>query len=165
MNKKLPTTNYSLLTNKGIVMVEIIVVITVISISLLALISVSKKAVQVSRNSLNKIQASFLLEEGVEVIKIIRDNDWDNISNLSFNSDYYLSFSSGSWSLSSSANLIDNFTRIITVENVNRDSNDDIAVSGTIDPGTKLITVSVSWPDGNQTINESLQFYLLNIFE
>ena len=86
MNKKLPTTNYSLLTNKGIVMVEIIVVITVISISLLALVSVSKKAVQVSRNSLNKIQASFLLEEGVEVIKIIRDNDWDNISNLSFNS-------------------------------------------------------------------------------
>src|SRR3989344_5524637 len=56
--------------------------------------------------------------------------------------------------------------RKITVENVFRDSNDNIDLSGgTQDPDTKKVSISVSWRDRNATTTINLSTYLSDIFD
>jgi Tfp pilus assembly protein PilV len=155
----------SLQSKRGFMMVEVIVVISIIVVSILAAMSVTEKSIYVSRQALHREQASFLLEEGAESVRIIRDNAWSNISSLNVGTDYYLTFSAGAWSLSTTPSTIGIFTRKVNISNVNRNtSTDDIASSGADDPGTKLITIIVSSTDGGDTLSKTLSFYLMDIF-
>ena len=150
----------------GFMIIEIIVVISIIVVSILAAMSVAQKSVYVSHQSLHISEASFLLEEGAEAVRIIRDNSWGNISGLTNGASYYPTFSSGSWSLSSTSSNVGIFTRSVSVTNVSRDtSTGDIVSSGGVnDIGTKLVTVTVSWPEGGKTLSKTLSFYIMNIF-
>jgi len=151
--------------NQGIALVEIIVAISIITMALLAILTVIQKSIYISRQSLQQAQASFLLEEGVEAVKVVRDNDWSLISSLLPNTNYYLEFNSNLPNLTTTQNSLDIFTRIITTEYVYRDNNDDIAVSGVLDEGTRYITITISWLNGGQVLTKSLSFYLANIFQ
>lgn len=145
-------------------MVEVIVAISIIVVSVLAAMTVTQKSISVSRQALHTSQASFLLEEGAEVARILRDNAWSNISSLSSGTNYYPVFS-GTWTLSTTSSTVGIFTRTITVTSVNRDNTTaDIATTGTNDPGTKLITVTVSWNESGQTMSKTLSFYIMDIF-
>ena len=151
--------------NRGFMTVEVIVAIAIIVVAVLAAMTVTQKSVSVSRQSLHVSQANFLLEEGAEVVRVLRDNAWSNISGLTDGTSYYPTFSTGSWTLSTTLSTVGIFTRTITVASVNRDATSgDISVSGTNDPGTKLITVTVSWNEGGQVMSKTLSFYIMNIF-
>ena len=147
-------------------MVEVLVAVSIMTASILATMAVAQKSIYVSREAFHETQAGFLLEEGAEAVRIIRDNNWTNISGLTANTNYYLAFSGGTWSSSSTASTIDNiFTRTVSVASVNRDNTTkDISSTGTNDPGTKLVTVTVSWVEGGTTISKTLQFYITNLF-
>ena len=128
-------------------MVEVLVAASIITVSILAAMAVAQKSVHVSRQALHATQAAFLLEEGAENVRIARDNAWANIAALN------------------SSETIGIFTRTVTSADVNRDNTSkDIAVSGTNDPQTQLITVNVSWPEGGTTVTKTLQFYTSYIF-
>ena len=146
-------------------MVEILVAASIIAISILAAMAVSQKALQVSRQALHTAQAAFLLEEGAEAVRIVRDNGWGAISSLTSGAAYFPVFSGGTWTLSATPNSVGIFTRTMSVASVKRDNaTGDIASTGADDPGTKLITVSISWPEGGMTKTKSLQFYIMDIF-
>lgn len=146
-------------------MVEILVSASIIVAVVLAAMAVAQKSIQLSNRSLHTSQASFLLEEGAEAVRILRDNAWNNISSLDVNITYYPTFSEGTWFLSSNSSTIGKFTRTVNIANVSRNnSTGDIAVSGTDDPGTKLITITVFWLEGGQTISKTLPFYITDIF-
>jgi len=150
---------------KGFMMVEILVAISIITVSVLVAMTVTEKSVYISRQAFHTTQAAFLLEEGAEAIRIYRDNAWSNISSLTAGTNYYSTFTGGTWTLSSTANTVGIFTRTVSIANVNRDNDTkDIATVGTDDPGTKLVTVTVSWPEGGVTVNKTLQFYIIDIF-
>ena len=90
---------------------------------------------------------------------------WTNISALNIATNYYLTYSSPNWSLSTTSNTVGIFTRTVVLSAVNRDdTTKDISSSGTNDPKTKLVTVTVSWPEGGTTITKTLQFYIIDIF-
>lgn len=145
--------------------VEVLVAVSIMTVSILVAMAVAQKSVYVSRQAFHTTQASFLLEEGAEAVRILRDNAWSNLSSLVVGTNYYPTFSGGTWTLSATANTVGIFTRKVTMANVNRDNaTKDIAGAGTNDPGTKLITVTVSWPEGGVTINKTLQFYIVDIF-
>lgn len=145
--------------------VEILVAVSIIVVSVLAAMTVAQKSISVSRQAFHTTQATFLLEEGAEAVRILRDNAWTNISDLSAGANYYLNFSGSTWILEETANTVGIFTRTISLANVNRDNiTKDISSTGTNDLGTKLITVTVSWPEGGVTITKTLQFYIMNIF-
>ena len=148
--------------------IEILVAASIIVVSVLAATAVAQKSIFISRQAFHTTQASFLLEEGAEAMRILRDNAWGNISSLSIGTSYYPKFSGGVWSLSttSSDGVLSIFTRSLSVGNVNRDNTtkDIISSGGTFDPDTKLITVSVSWVEGGVTVTKILKFYLTNIF-
>jgi len=149
----------------GFMMAEVLVAVTIITVSILATMLVAQKSVSVSRQSFHTTQAAFLLEEGAEAVRILRDNAWSNISALTPGANYYPTFGSGTWTLSTTANAVDIFTRTASIGSVNRDNTtEDISATGTDDPGTKLVTITVSWPEGGTTITRTLQFYIMNIF-
>jgi len=149
----------------GFMIVEVIVAISIIVVSVLAAMSVTQKSIFVSRQALHVKEASFLLEEGAESVRIIRDNSWNNISALNVGTDYYLIFLGQTWTLSSTPSSVGIFTRKVNILNVNRNvSTDDIANLGTYDPGTKLTTITVSWVDGGETLSKTLSFYIMDIF-
>ncbi len=150
---------------KGFMVVETLIAVSIITASILAASAVTQKSVRVSRQAFHSTQAAFLLEEGAEAVRILRDNNWSNISGLSLATNYYPTFSGGTWTLSSTAGTVGIFTRTVTIANVNRDNiTDDISASGTEDTGTKLVTVTVSWLEGGTTATKTLQFYIMDIF-
>ena len=130
-------------------MVEVVVAVSIMTVSILSAMMVAQKTITVSNQSLHATQAVFLLEEGAELVRIARDNSWSNISTPNF-----VNYSTGI------------FTRKVSLANVNRDNTtkDIVSTGGTLDNSTKLVTVTVSWPEGGQTISKNLQFYIMDIF-
>lgn len=150
---------------RGFMMIEVIVAASIITISVLSAMSVAQMSIRTSRQAFHTTQAAFLLEEGAEAVRILRDNAWTNISSLTPATDYYPTFSGGTWTLSSTPNTVGIFTRTVRITAVNRDNTTkDISAVGTDDPGTKLVTVTVSWTEGGVTVTKTLPFYITNIF-
>lgn len=146
-------------------MVEVLIVASIITVSILGIIAVAQKTISLSRQGVHSAQAALLLEEGAEAVKIVRDNGWSNITSLSASTDYYPTFSGGTWTLSATASQVGIFNRRVNIASVNRNaSTQDIAASGTDDTGTKLVTVTVSWTEGGTNVSRTLSFYIMDLF-
>ena len=76
----------------GFMLIEVLVAVSIITASTLAAMAVAQKSIVLSYRSVNTVQVSFLLEEGAEAVRILRDDFWTNISSLNTGADYYLEF-------------------------------------------------------------------------
>jgi Tfp pilus assembly protein PilV len=154
--------------NSGFMVVELLIAIFIIVTSILAFTNVAQKSINVSRQSLDTSNASFLLEEGAEVVRLYRDISWDNIVSMTPGTDYYIDFdiAHSAWYFTTTPNSIDKFTRKVVFQNVNRDNStaDIVTEGGTLDTGTKLVTITTSWVDGGVTLTKNLSFYISDIF-
>ena len=153
--------------SRGFVLVEAIVAVSVVSVVLLSLSGVAIFLSRASSNNTAKIQAAFLAEEGIEAVRILRDNGWSlKIASLDPDTAYYLAYVGGTWNATTDVTLIDStFERTFVLENVYRNSSYDIvSTGGTLDPNTKKVTVSVSWSPSGLTSTKSFSTYLANIF-
>lgn len=127
---------------KGQSLIELLLTIALVSIFFPALLTGfastrNNRAVKDQRQL-----ATAYLNEAQEAIRVVRANGWSNLSPGT----YHPIVSGNTWILTSGSELIDsNFTRQITIEDIKRDGNGNIAQNGTLDPSTKLITISVSW--------------------
>ncbi len=151
-------------TQQGFFLVEVIVASSVIAVVLVLLLGSIQHTVEASQRSLERTQTAYLLEEGAEVVKLIRSEAWSSISGLTAGTTYYFLWTGSVWTLTTTPQTINGFTRTVVMTSVNRDGNNDIVTSGgTIDNGTKKVTITVSWiaPSGVQTENMSL--YITNI--
>ena len=150
----------------GFSILEIVIATAIISISLFSLMAVSRISLEIVQQSANRVKAGFLLEEGVEAIKILRDSGWSaNIAPLSAGAVYYLDFNNNTWQATTTNIYIDGILeRSFRIEDVYRDSNDDIASFGFLDSGTKKVSVSVSWKEKTGTTTKSISTYITNLF-
>lgn len=158
---------------KGLGLLEIIIAVAIISFSLFALARAAQVALSLVDQTTRISRSLFLLEEGMESVKSLRDRSWSaHIAPLSEGISYYPVFDNF-WELETlNPGPIDGtFTRTLEVENVyRRDLDDDIVDPGapdpkTLDPGTKKITVTVSWQSPVGTRSRQLETYLSNIFD
>lgn len=158
--------NKRIFTAKGFALIEILLAVTIISGVMIFIFGWTSKILLLTNNNLTTYKVLLMLDEGVDAVKSIRSNDWDDISALSDESTYGLSFSSNSWVLVASQEVSsDGLIREITFDDVYRDANDDISESGTLDPNTKKVTVTIIWQkDGQDEKQRSLEFYITNIF-
>jgi Tfp pilus assembly protein PilV len=131
---------------KGFALVEVILAFAIIASSVLISMAVIQKALQGSYSSFHNAQASFLLEEGAEKARIVRDNGWNNIINLN------------------TTEQLGIFTRTSVASSVNRNVSTGVIGSGVDDPGTKLITITVSWQEQGVSKSRDLKFYVMDIF-
>ena len=101
-------------------------------------------------------------EDAPDNYRAMRDANWSNISGLSVGVPYRMYFTGKAWQATTTARLIDGvFDRTIVSSSVYRDANSDIAVSGTLDAGTKKLEVTVSWWNGKATSSKNVILYRL----
>ncbi len=154
---------------KGFTLLEILVGVSIITSSFMGILTVFDRLTKASRQMVELNQANFLLEEGLEVARIWRDNSWTNLSNWPDGTEYYLTWMGSGWATSTVNTFLDNkFERKVEVSAVSRDGSDDIIPpgggGGTDDPGTKLVTMSVAWWNGVATTTKSASTYLTDFF-
>ena len=156
---------YNLKNKSGFAMVEIVVGSAIILVAILAINQAYSAYVQYALANSKNAEAGYILEEGMEALKFIRDKGWTaNISKLSTTTTYYLTWNASGWATTTTPQYVDGvFLRSVTVSDVKRDAvSDDIAVSGYYDSGTKLITTTVAYWQGHATTTRSLSLYLAN---
>ncbi len=152
-------------TNTGLGLVEILVVVAIIAIALVALAGVGNFVLKLSTQLKNNVVATGLATEGIEVARAVREENWNLIGALAVGNPYYPA-KTGSplkWTLISGSETVGGFTRQIILNDVYRDSNDDIVSSGgTLDVNTKKIIATVFWTEPGQNQEVSLTSYLTN---
>jgi len=151
---------------KGFGLLEVLIGLGILSVAFFALLTVSRSILQVSRAATYSLSADFLLEEGVEAIRSIRDRNWtEDIATLPDNFYLYFDETLSRWESTTTPEVIEGtFTRELAISDVYRDGDDDIAASGTLDPGTKKFVVTVTWQGTNATTTRSMSVYLTNYF-
>ncbi len=148
----------------GLALAEIVIGASIMSVAILAVSSLYARYVDYALSNDKNVVASYALEEGLEVMTFFRDAAWSNIGNLSTTTTYYLTFSGNSWATSTTPQYVDGkILRRITVADVRRDANDDIASTGTHDPDTKRVTVTVEYSQGRATTTKAISTYLTNL--
>ncbi len=151
---------------QGFGLIEIIIGSAIMSVGMLMVVSSYTFYVRYALSNQHNVQVAYILEEGVESVRFLRDTSWSkNIGALSTTTAYYLSFTSGYWATSTIPQYVDGkFLRSIAISDVKRDVNDKIASSGTYDPATKLVTVTVSFADRGATTTKTLSAYITNLY-
>ena len=131
------------LKSKGQAIVELLVALGISVVILPALLTSLVTSREGRTQQRLRLEATALLKEGEEAVRVVREKGWTNIS---ANGTYHPFIEANSWSLSPGPQTINDFTRTIVIENVSRNATGTIVDSGgTIDPSTKKVTVSVSW--------------------
>jgi Tfp pilus assembly protein PilE len=151
--------------NRGIALVEIIIGSAIIAVAIIAASESFSKYVQYALSSQRNVQVAYLLEEGIETMKYMRDKGWaNNISKLSTTTTYYLRWTGSDWATSTTEQYVDGqFLRSVTISDVKRNGSDQISSSGTYDPNTKIITASVAYSQDFATTTKSLSSYITNL--
>lgn len=149
-------------------LVEILIASAMITLVLLSISLYYKKVLDVSEDTTRHIQSGFLLEEGIEALKQMRDQSWSTkIVPITVGTTYYLNWTGTVWSATTVPQRVENiFTRSFVLSDVYRDGSDNIASSGTLDPGTKKVSIEVAWryQGGNATTTESAETYITDLF-
>ena len=151
------------LNQRGQSLVEIIVALAIFSLVALATSILFLDSITSLRVSNELSEATALVYEGIDASRSIRDNSWLDLATGT----HGLDDTSGSWAFSGSPETVGDYTRTVTVEDVDRDGSFNIAGSGTNDPRTKLVTVDVSWNSRGSTQSTSVEAYLTdwNVFD
>ncbi len=146
---------------KGVSAVELLVGVSILAVMFIAISFTITRFVNESRDIADKTQALYLAEEGLEMVRYIRDKKWTYVADLDDGNKYYLDLSGPDVATSTTEETIGIFTRSIRVTEVERNGNDDIVQSGTNDPDSKYVTAIVTW--GNPTSTVSLTTMLADI--
>jgi Tfp pilus assembly protein PilV len=153
----------------GFGLVEVIIAAGIISTVIGTLIATTNTFFKSSRSTTSDVKAGYLLEEGVEALKVMRDGGYTaNISSLSNNTSYYFSWNGTIWTSTTTITKIDNvFYRTMELGAAYRDGNSDLASTGSLDNDTRKATITVTWFDQgrNGTSTKTLVTYISNIFD
>lgn len=160
--------------NKGIGLVEILIVTAVLGVGLLAVISFLIYSRGVTFQVARTTEATTLVEEGIEAVRSMRDVSWQTeiINNLdTATPETYYPVISGvtpndKWTLTTTdPGVLNNlYTRKVIVEDVGRDGNDDIVSSGGMpDDNTKKVTATVTWTENGRNKQVQLVAYITNL--
>jgi len=152
---------------KGFSLVEIVIVVSIFLVILIPFVGLLNLLGRSAVANTAKVQATFLEEEGLEAVRLLRDSSWGaNIGSQISGAYFFLAFDGVNWTATTSNVYVDNmFERKVQVSDVYRNTNQDIVSSGGfLDSNTKKITVSVSWFDRGATTTRSLSTYITNLF-
>ncbi len=152
--------------NFGFSILEAIISVSIFTFCILFIWKIYVSYIKISVYDPKELQSELLVEEGIEVLKFMRDENWNNIKNLSTTTDYYLSWNGLSWSTTTNNVFIDGtFERKIMIRDVFRDSSQNIVSSGTFDPNSRKIVSKVSWSKNLSTTSTEIIYYISDIFD
>ncbi len=171
-SEKLKTYSEKRKVKSGFTMLEILVGAGIITGSFLGVLTVFDRLTKASRQMVELTQAGFLLDEGLEAVRIWRDLGWANLGNWPAGTNYYLTWTGSKWATTTSNTFLDGkFERKIGLANVNRDNTTKDIVppaggGGAVDPNTKLVTATVAWSSSGSgaTTTKTISAYFTKLF-
>ncbi len=145
------------LRQSGVSLIEVIVAMAIITSMLVAVGFSVTSYVDARTQLLDNTKSVYLAEEGYEMLRVIRDDDWSTINGLVNGTTYYFDVTDTTLAITATPEIIDtDFTRSFVLSRAFRDSNDDIVdssdPSAVVDSGTRVIDVSVAGPTGTSTL-------------
>jgi Tfp pilus assembly protein PilV len=152
----------------GVGLIEIIIAVGIILVvfpAVTLLLLVSTKSVY---DNIRNAEAAYFAEEGIEALRGMRNKSWSvAIVPLAVGTPYYPLISGNEWTLTATnPGLINSlYTRTVTLSAVYRDANDSIAASGTSDPESRKVNVSVTWASGGNSESVALETYITNFLK
>ena len=174
--KNLSPKTYHLKPSRGFGLVEILIASAIIAVVFSSLGVTILSAFRVTDEDIEKIQAGFLAEEGVEVMRLLRGEGWaGRVASLEKGRTYYPVFTPApsSWTLEEAdpGPIDGKWNRTIVVEDVYRKTSDDDIVDFSspdakyLDLGTVRVSSLVSWT-GRRGGQESLvETYLTDLLD
>jgi type II secretory pathway pseudopilin PulG len=153
---------------KGISLIEILIVISIIALTLTSLLGLTALSLNAINSTKQTYEANNIAQELIEQARSFRDLtswDTDGLGILTTSTDYYIqkSGSPEKWQFVEGTKTIDGFTKKIVLESVKRDGADNIiGIGGTLDSNTKKVTVTVLWQEKNKSHQIELATYLTN---
>jgi type II secretory pathway pseudopilin PulG len=149
----------------GISLIEVVIGVSIAGLILIFSTQAIILFVNTNRTVGEKTKAVYLLEDGLEHVRYLRDGSWSTISSLSISTNYFLALSGSSMSITTATQTIDGYTRSFRIQNVYRNGSDDVVASttsgATADSSAKYITMNVTW--GNPTTTLTLTEILTEI--
>lgn len=153
---------------KGISIIEILVVIAIMAVSFSGLLGIVSFSLSASSLLKQKLEADFLAQDTMEAVRNFRDGTaWSSngLGVLTAGSVYFAQKTADvpmKWILTPGTENTGIFSRKVVFEKVFRDSNSNIASSGTEDVNTKKATVTVSWQEKGRSHSVELITYFMN---
>lgn len=143
---------------QGITLIEVIIALSIITIMLVVVGYSVMSYVHARTELLDDVKTAYLAEEGFEIVRALRDADWTAFEVLAIGGDHYLAVATTTVAFSATPEFIGtDFFRTVTVANVYRDADDDIVPStepgATLDPESRLVTVSAGGPTGTSSFS------------
>src|SRR3989344_3524920 len=110
-------------TGSGFVLIEALVASSILSVVLAAGIGAFLLSIRTSLGNTAEVQAAFLAEEGLEALRVLRDDGWSaNIASQTASSTFYIVFDGSTWVTTTSNTYTDGtFERSAVLFDVNRD--------------------------------------------
>lgn len=136
---------------RGFGMLEILIAAALIALTVVGFGQVARTAIRSLEAEKMELEAAYLADEGIEAVRALRDSSWEDSIAALVPDTYYLELGEG-WSLVSSPEplLAGRYTRSVRLDEVRRDATTFQISSNPADPvdgGTRLVTVTVSWPE------------------
>lgn len=153
---------------KGISIVEVVIASAIISVSMISITNVYGNFLTLSLANTEKVQAVFLLDEGVEALKTMRNYSWSSVASSTVSTDYYLTWQNSRWQSTTTPVIVDNkFIRKFRVENVYRDATtlNIVNSGGVLNNDSKIVNLDVSWDYKGATSSKQISFYIFNLYE
>ncbi len=151
----------------GFSLIEIVIASSILLTTIVFIFSAFTLSLATSVKNTAHVQAAFLLEEGNEALRNMRDWGFgEHINSLANGTSYRLAFENRHWQATTTNIFIDEkFDRTFTLAEVRRDADHNVVTSGgSIDMGTRKVIVSVSWLDGVATTTKIMESYVSDIF-
>lgn len=141
-------------TTHGFSVVEVIVVSAIVVTMVAAIVVSLSTFFSLVRQTGDATQAAALLEEAAEGIVVLRDTSWStHIESQSLETPYALTWNGSAYELGPEV-VSGSYRRTITFAEALRDASDVIGESGTADPNTRRVTISIYANADNELLAE-----------
>lgn len=152
---------------KGQVLTEVLVAMTLFALISASIVSIVVDSLNSDIQGADLNEATSLGHQAIEIVKTIKENNWNDIASRPNNDIFGLENTGTNWIISGTENVIGRFIRYCEVQDVYRDNNglgsivESSSPGAGIDVNTKKLTVNVSWSNPR---SNSLSFieYLSN---
>ncbi len=147
----------SITNQRGVTLIEVVIGVAIIALSFVGILIASRQYVVVGLGNTEKLQAAYFAEEGIEIVRALRDRSWNTFAALGTSTTYYLAPVAGVWEATTTpTTTLVGFTRTVALGSVYRNSTSHDIVSATssnnyLDPLGRFVRVTVSWGGGLQT--------------
>jgi prepilin-type N-terminal cleavage/methylation domain-containing protein len=145
--------------SRGVTLIEVLIAVGIVALFSVVISTTVFQFAESRKELLHDTDKMYLAEEGYEIIRLLRDDDWANLSGLTLNTNYYLQLSDTTLAIGTVPEIINaRYTRLFKLLSVYRDATTHEIVSsgGVLDNDALKVQISVGDSNGTSTVEALL---------